>query len=119
MLINFTNHPSSLWSGKQREAAAAYGSILDLPFPEVDPQWTTREVVALAEAYLERIAAMEPAAVVCQGEMGLSFCVAEGLMRRGVLVLAACSRRICRQEGATKTVVFEFEQFRAYGRSRA
>ena len=25
MLINFTNHPSALWSREQREAALAYG----------------------------------------------------------------------------------------------
>ena len=31
--INHTNHPSSRWEEGQRQAAEAYGTIVDLPSP--------------------------------------------------------------------------------------
>ncbi len=33
MFINCSNHPSHLWSAGQKEAAEAYGNILDLHPP--------------------------------------------------------------------------------------
>ena len=35
MLINFTNHPSALWSAEQKAAAQVYGKVIDLAFPEI------------------------------------------------------------------------------------
>ena len=31
MLINFTNHPSALWSAEQKAAAQVYGKVPCLP----------------------------------------------------------------------------------------
>ena len=33
MFVNFSNHPSSLWSENQRKEAEKYGEIVDLKFP--------------------------------------------------------------------------------------
>ena len=38
MLINCTNHPYEIWNDAQRKAAAAYGEVLDMPFPQIDPK---------------------------------------------------------------------------------
>lgn len=43
MLINFTNHPSALWSAEQKAAAQVYGKVIDLAFPAIDP--ATNEAV--------------------------------------------------------------------------
>lgn len=38
MLLNLSNHPSSLWCDEQKKAAETlFGEIVDLPFPQVDP----------------------------------------------------------------------------------
>ena len=37
MFVNFSNHPSSLWSENQRKEAEKYGEIVDLKFPSVNP----------------------------------------------------------------------------------
>lgn len=38
MLLNLSNHPSSLWCDEQIKAAETlFGEIVDLPFPQVDP----------------------------------------------------------------------------------
>ena len=121
MFINFTNHPSASWSHEQVSAAEQYGEIFDIPFPEVDPYGDERYLLDLAYQYSEEIASHSPAAVLCQGEMTLSFAVASILMSRyGIPVLAACSKRIVSTgemgpDGEfVKTVEFRFEKFRAY-----
>ena len=48
MFINFTNHPSGLWSKAQLDAASTYGKIVDLPFPNVPPQFLEEEVQRMA-----------------------------------------------------------------------
>ncbi len=119
MLINFTNHPSDRWSREQREAALAYGEILDLPFPSVPEDWDEGRVAALAESWAARIAGLNPAAVVCQGEFTLTAAVVSLLLARGIPALAACSRRCVLEErqrdGTTvKRAVFRFARFRPY-----
>lgn len=119
MLINFTNHPSATWSEEQRAAALSYGEILDLPFPAVPEDWDEHQVAALAEEWAARIAGLHPAAVVCQGEFTLTAAVTALLLARGILVLAACSRRCIleerQQDGTTvKQAVFRFARFRRY-----
>ena len=52
MLINFTNHPSALWSAEQKAAAQVYGKVIDLAFPAIDP--------ATNEAVLDSLAMYMP-----------------------------------------------------------
>ena len=72
MLINFTNHPSKDWSEEQLAAAAVYGKVQDLPFPPVPEDWDENNLAALAVDCAEKIAALNPQAVVCQGEFTLT-----------------------------------------------
>jgi len=55
MLVNLTNHPSTRWSAEQMDAATkAYGRVVDLPHPPVDPSADASEVFQLASSYVEQ-----------------------------------------------------------------
>ena len=115
IFINFTNHPSQMWENTQKRAALNYGeSILDLPFPHVDPMADEMDLQNLAEEKASEILSLHPTAVLCQGESGLCFSVVRRLQKAGVRVLYACSERKVRVEGSTKTVQFDFVKFRRY-----
>jgi hypothetical protein len=117
--INFTNHPSERWLPEQLAAAKAYGKIVDLPFPDVDPCGDEEYIRRLAGEYNEMIVKHRPAAVLCQGEMTLAFAVAARLVEAGTVVLAACSERVASEiiggDGqVVKTAEFRFTRFRRY-----
>lgn len=114
MLINFTNHPSKNWSEKQIHKALEYGSIVDMPFPEVPAAADEREIAHLAAACAGKIIEKKPAAVLCQGEFTLAYQLITLLKAQGIPVLAACSERNVHADGNKKQVVFEFQKFRRY-----
>lgn len=119
MFINFSNHPSARWSAEQTAAAMKFGDIVDLTFPDVPADADTAAVSALADEYCARILSLGADAVLVQGEMSLSFAVAGRLQRNGVVVLCACSERVCEtsvlDDGSTeRRSVFRFVRFRRY-----
>ena len=119
IFVNHTNHPSERWSAEQISAAQVYGEILDIPFPAVDAEATPAQVAALVEENLEKILALKPAAVLCQGELNYTFVLVERLKSFGVKVVAATSERATVDEilpdGSTRKVsTFRFVQFREY-----
>lgn len=118
MFLNFSNHPSSLWGQEQTKAAEQFGELMDLPFPQVAADMTSKEVIRLAEAYTDQILKKHPDCVLCQGEFCLSWHVIDRLKKAGVLVVAACSERMTEEvyieAGTEKKSVFRFVQFRAY-----
>ena len=69
MFVNFSNHPSSLWSENQRKEAEKYGEIVDLKFPSVNPDDSRDNLIRLAECYIQQILKFKPQCVMCQGEM--------------------------------------------------
>lgn len=113
--VNFSNHPSNRWDFSQKKAALRYGaSIVDLSFPEVDPALDESGLDRLAEEKYREILALHPAAVMCQGEFGLTFAVVQRLLSAGITVLHACSERNVLTEGNKKIVRFDFVQFRRF-----
>jgi len=119
IFINFSNHPSTNWSKEQISEALKYGEIIDISFPDVDPKLDSDEISRLACEYTEKILEYNPVAVMCQGEMTLSFKVVEMLKSKGILVLAACSAREASYEtladgSVVKTHKFRFVRFRSY-----
>ena len=119
VFINFSNHDSKDWSKAQIQAAEVWGPIVDMPFPKVDATASEREIGVLAESCVERIIAMQPAAVMCQGEFTLAFSVTEKLKACHIPVLAACAdRRVETEPGengqSVKKVYFEFVRFREF-----
>lgn len=121
MLINFSNHPSHSWSREQAGAAKEiFGGVLDLPFPEVDPNASGEEVAALADSCVKQIndAARqfsESYSVHITGEFTLVYSIVQLLHRSGINACAATSRRKIKiNDDGSKTVYFEFVRFRKY-----
>ena len=118
VFVNFSNHPSGQWSTEQLDAARKIGEVIDVPFPNVDPEASIDDVKQEAEKCLNRIRSYHPKAVMCQGEFTLSLYVVSRLIRQDIPVYAACSKRDVVKEdskdGAKKTVVFRFVGFREY-----
>lgn len=119
MLINCTNHPSARWDARQRRAAEAYGETVDFPFPAIDPELSEEALAEQAAGLVRQILSLQPDAVLCQGEMGMTYCLTEALLRSGVTVLHACAKRECSErllaDGTTeKTARFAFCGFRRY-----
>ena len=119
MFINLSNHPSTKWTDKQKEAALKYGEIRDLPFPVVSPQDREEDIQKLVQDYLKEILALSPQAVMCQGEFTFTYAMIYALKEKGIIVLASCSERRVKEmldeNGNTKKIAeFEFVQFREY-----
>ena len=55
MFINYSNHPSSQWDEKQKQAAEKYGVILDVPFPKVGEEYSKQEIQDLAKVEVEKL----------------------------------------------------------------
>lgn len=50
MLLNFTNHPSNIWSEKQkRTAIQLFGKVVDMPFPHIDESADENYISKLAD----------------------------------------------------------------------
>ena len=119
MFVNFSNHPSSLWSEKQRKEAEKYGEIVDLKFPLINPEDSRDDLIRLAETCIEQILKFKPQCVMCQGEMGMVYHVVRKLKGEGIRVVAACSHRmveetIDKNNNTVKSSKFVFVQFREY-----
>lgn len=118
MFINFSNHPSSLWGEEQKKEAGKYGSIEDVPFPQVDASRAVKRSRNWRTEYAAQILEKKPDCVLCQGEFCVSWHVVDILKKAGVRVVAACSERIAKEvygeQGTEKRSVFRFVQFREY-----
>lgn len=117
--INYTNHPSVNWSEAQRQAAQIYGEIMDMDFPEIEPQWDEEQVASLACQQAEEIIAQKPVAVLVQGEFTFSYMLISLLLQADIKVLAACSQRctesvINEKQETIRRSVFKFVRFRQY-----
>ena len=118
MLINVSNHPSARWGEAQYQAAvAAYGSIRDLPFPQIDPHWGLDEVEMEAERYLGEICRAEPfaLAVHLMGELVFCYILARKLEAIGIPCVASTTvREVIDHGDGRKEAQFRFVRFRPY-----
>lgn len=119
MFINLSNHFSDKWSKKQIEAARIYGEIINLPFPQVNPQSTSEDMDKLADNYYDRITYFNDPVVMLQGEFIFTFRVTVKLKEAGIKVLAGRSERKVIEsvngEGLVeRKSVFEFVGFMEY-----
>ena len=123
MLINLSNHPSDKWDKKQRqEAVKKYGTIFDLPFPAVNPDWSETEAKKLAKEYFDKISLVfddcsnEPKqnVVHIQGEFTFVFYLVYLLLNSKIKCIASTSERKVVEKNGKKIVVFKFVRFRGY-----
>lgn len=119
MLINLSNHPSEKWSKEQTDAAnSQFGEILDMPFPQVNPEADENEIAVLADQYVEKIrtfAIERPVTVHIMGEMTLTFAIIGRLKSLDIPCVASTTQRLVKEMGdGHKDVVFQFVRFRNY-----
>lgn len=122
MLLNLSNHPSHLWDEKQKSAAAAmFGQIIDLSFPDISPDADEWEIENLADRFFHQCTEIISKthdvsnAVHLMGEMTFTFCLVAKLQKAGIRCVASTSNRMVLSAGdGSKTVKFEFCRFRIY-----
>lgn len=122
MLINLTNHPFDKWDEKQKnEALRVYGTVADLPFPAVNPEWGEEEITHLSNDYIQQCMTLLHGctdtykAVHVMGEFTFTHAVVSGLMAAGVVCVASTSERLVTGEGNGKKIVtFRFVRFRRF-----
>lgn len=112
MLINLSNHPSSAWSADQK---AEYKDIVDIPFPQIDPEGDGAYIDALVREYLEKINQIKNiSAVHVMGEFNFCYKIINELKARGIKCVASCTKRDTVEENGVKVSKFKFVQFREY-----
>lgn len=119
VFVNHTNHPFENWSDEQMEAARQYGEVIDVNFPAVEAGWDEAAVDSLARENARCILAMQPSAVLVQGEFTYSYALIGYLLKAGADVLAACSERctecfVNEQQETIRRSVYKFVRFRSY-----
>ncbi len=123
MLINLSNHLSDKWEPEQIEAARQeFGSVIDLPFPPIDPNADESEVSILAGEYVEKCMAIFKFskngvnAVHTMGESNICFTVICKLLGKGMKCVASTTERVAEEgAGGEKVSRFKFVRFREYG----
>ena len=96
VFIDLSNHPSQKWCQDQRNAVDRLvpdAQIMDFSFPSVDSSLNEAQIINLSEQMVTEIVALKPAAVMCQGEFGLTFRLVTMLKRMGIKTVYGCSER--------------------------
>lgn len=115
MLLNFTNHPSIGWSSEQTNSAiSSFGTIKDLLFPVIPPDYNSSELDVLVDTYFEEIMRLTPSVVHIMGEMTFTFRLVSLLKKKGIPCIASTTARITEEQDGIKTSKFRFVQFREY-----
>lgn len=118
-LVNYSNHPSALWSAEQIQVAhQQFGEIVDISFPSVAPDADEKDIAHLAETELTRISKIAPpseAVVHIMGEMTLTYALVNLLKTAGYRCVASTTvREVYEEQPGKKTVIFQFVRFRDY-----
>ncbi|MDR1583604.1 MAG: CRISPR-associated protein [Prevotellaceae bacterium] len=118
MLINLSNHPSATWQKDQIEAAAVYGEVIDIPFPDVDPNGDDAYIQSLCNEYLEKILQImqgKQGTVHVMGEITFTHNIVNALQAKGVNCIASTTQRVVTETGnGVKETLFMFSRFRKY-----
>lgn len=123
MLLNFSNHPSSQWPVKQKEEAKRlFGEVVDLPFPNIPPEATEKDIHQLTEEYLKKIMDIKKKnskiAIHIMGEFTFTYNMVKELEKISIPCYASTTRRVVDEikedEIVKKISRFEFISFRKY-----
>ena len=111
ILVNLSNHPSSAWTEDQKGGFV----VIDLPFPQVDPDGDADYIEKLTDEYLQKILEVgRDSSVHIMGEFNFCYCLINKLKARGIRCLASCTKRDTVEETGVKISKFKFVQFREY-----
>jgi hypothetical protein len=119
-MINVSNHPSEKWSEAQLQAAQELDgrTVIDVPFPNVDPTWDTKRICVEAEdlaGFIRNVARGGSRYVMVQGEFSLTYNLVRELRDAYFVPVCATTERVCNENpDGTRTYTFKFVQFREY-----
>lgn len=118
MLINLSNHSSELWKEEQLMAARIFGSLKDIPFPDVNPYLDEEELEKLVDEYVEMIECGYDCNTTCihiMGEMTFVFRMVFRLKTLGFRCIASTTeRKVTITSDGQKISSFQFVRFREY-----
>lgn len=119
MLINISNHPISTWSEKQMEAAVAqFESVIDFPFPQIDPESSTQQIKMLAKQVFDSITTnygKEKITIHLMGELSLVYQLVTLFKEANVsCVVSTTKREVEDLPDGSKNSLFRFVKFRSY-----
>lgn len=122
MLINLSNHPSSEWSENQKQTAISlYHSIIDISFPQINPEGDEIYINNLADEFLQKILTIknnnphEALIVHLMGELTFCFALLKKLQQHNIPCVASTTKRIVEITPDNKKISkFEFVKFRHY-----
>lgn len=124
LFINVSNHPSSTWSVEQKQAALKGGRMLvDVPFPNVPPTATRNDIKDIGYELIHKIddvianygGSESTTTITIVGEFSLTIFVVVKLriLLPGLnIVVATSERNTVINEDGSKTIRFDFVQFR-------
>jgi len=122
--ISVMNH--ELTEEQKKDAINTFAEVNDMendfdtiPFPQIDPKSTSKEMDDLVAKYEAEIVAKNPSEVLLQGEMIFTRRLTEKLKQHNINVVAARSERVSietkRPDGTTtKTATFQHRGFLSY-----
>lgn len=119
MLINLSNHPSSKWSPMQiQRARELFGSIIDFPFPSVNPSASLEEIKGLVKIVAEKVLTLSPnqgdLIIHVMGELTFCYQFVDTMRKKGIRCVASTTERIAENSDNIKTSFFNFVDFRDY-----
>lgn len=123
MFINFSNHRIENWGAEQLVEAQKHGEIVDLPFPNVNPEGGENYIASLTDEYVEKIVSymQDPAkdVVHVMGELNLIYSVVTKLKAQGIKCVASTTERqvmekVSENGEINKESTFRFIKFREY-----
>lgn len=123
ILINYTNHPSANWSGEQKDAALdKWSGIVDIPFPQTEPEWDEEEVAACFNAFMKEVEEkllplgkkMQDAEFLIMGEFRYTYFAVRTLKERGHRVYAHAGKREVEVVDNKSIYTFRFGRFVEY-----
>lgn len=118
MLINLSNHPSTVWSADQLKAASIYGEIVDYAFPSVDPDANEESIDLIADSISSDIIEkydVSNLTIHLMGEFTMTIALLHRFQRLGITCIASTtSRNVVETKDGKKVVEFKFVRFRRY-----
>lgn len=112
-LVNLSNHNSKNWSNAQKEG---FDEIVDIQFPNINPNADENNVELLVNEYIEKIQATKIENIMLQGEFTFCFLLQNKLRTRCKFYIPTTERKVVEtidvNGNATKTAIFEFVRWR-------
>lgn len=116
-LLNISNHPFEKWSEIQKQAAIEqFGKVVDMPFPNIPPEYSTAQIYKMAEEYKSKIFEEHPncKAIHIMGEFNFTFHFVSIIKEYIPCFASTTERKFEELSDGSRKLYFDFVQFRAY-----